>query len=292
MDATGQYQGSSNDAAPTAERSILGGPVPDVPLAHAGVDVTMAGPVATVAMAGPHGALDNATKTALRVKLTELADDPAVRAVVLTGSGNAFCVGQDLREHAVALDADATAAWDTLRDDYNPIVLALATMAKPVIAAVNGTAAGAGAAFAFACDLRLMAEGTAFHLAFTSVGLSFDSGLSWTLPRLVGFGRASEMLLRPRPVSASEAVELGLAHEVVPAGELSERVAALAAELAAGPTAAFGAAKQALAYSAAHGLGDSLDMEAGMQTLAGTTEDHAAAVRAFLEKRSPTFNGR
>ena len=179
--------------------------MPDAPLAHAGVDVTMAGPVATVAMAGPHGALDNATKTALRVKLTELADDPAVRAVVLTGSGTAFCVGQDLREHAAALATDATAAWDTLRDDYNPIVLALATMAKPVIAAVNGTAAGAGAAFAFACDLRLMAEDAAFHLAFTSVGLSFDSGLSWTLPRLVGLGRATELLLRPRPVSALRA---------------------------------------------------------------------------------------
>jgi 2-(1,2-epoxy-1,2-dihydrophenyl)acetyl-CoA isomerase len=266
--------------------------VPDTPPTHATVDVTTAGQVATVTMAGPHGALDAATKTALRVKLTELADDPAVRAVVLTGSGSVFCVGQDLREHAAALAADATAAWDTLRDHYNPIVLALAAMPKPVIAAVNGTAAGAGAAFAFACDLRLMADSAAFHLAFTSVGLSFDSGLSWTLPRLVGLGRATEMLLRPRPVSASEAVVLGLAHEVVPADQLSERVAALAAELAAGPTAAFGAAKQELAYSAAHGLGDSLDMEAGMQTLAGTTEDHAAAVRAFLEKRSPTFNGR
>jgi 2-(1,2-epoxy-1,2-dihydrophenyl)acetyl-CoA isomerase len=279
------------------ERSILGGLVPDIPPTDAtvdvtAVDVTVTGHVETVAMAGPRGALDNATKTALQLRLAQLADDPSIRAVVLTGSGSIFCVGQDLREHAVALDSDATAAWDTLRDHYNPIVLSLATMPKPVIAAVNGTAAGAGAAFAFACDLRLMADSAAFHLAFTSVGLSFDSGLSWTLPRLIGLGRATELLLRPRQVSASEAVALGLAHEVVPAGKLAARAAAMAAELAAGPTAAFGAAKQALAYSAAHGLADSLDMEAGMQTLAGTTEDHAAAVRAFLEKRPPTFNGR
>jgi 2-(1,2-epoxy-1,2-dihydrophenyl)acetyl-CoA isomerase len=258
----------------------------------AGVEAVIADAVGTVTIASSRGALSTATKTALRDVLTRLADDPAVRAVVLTGTGNTFCVGQDLAEHAAALSTDATAALDTVRDHYNPIVTALATMPKPVIAAVNGTAAGAGAAFAFGCDLRLVSETAVFYLAFAGVGLSVDSGLSWTLPRLIGFGRATDLLLRGRPISAADALALGLATEVVPAADLAARAATVAAQLAAGPTVAFGATKQALAYSAAHSLPDALDMEAGMQTLAGTTADHAHAVRAFLEKRAPVFRGR
>jgi 2-(1,2-epoxy-1,2-dihydrophenyl)acetyl-CoA isomerase len=122
--------------------------------------------------------------------------------------------------------------------------------------------------------------------------LSFDSGMSWTLPRLIGLGRATELMLLSRPVAAPEALALGLATEVVPAADLSARVTLVARELAAGPTIAFGAAKQALAYAVGHGLLDALDMEAGLQTLAGTTDDHAAAVHAFLEKRPPVFHGR
>jgi 2-(1,2-epoxy-1,2-dihydrophenyl)acetyl-CoA isomerase len=259
---------------------------------HHGVSLTIADAVGTVTIASDRGVLSTATKAALRDALNRLADDPAVRAVVLTGSGATFCVGQDLKEHATALATDATAAWDTLNEHYTPIVTALATMPKPVIAAVNGTAAGAGAAFAFACDLRLVSDAAVFHLAFAGIGLSVDSGLSWTLPRLVGFGRATDLLLRGRPLSASDALALGLASEVVAAVDLGARVATVAAELAAGPTVAFGATKQALAYSAGHGLADALDMEAGMQTLAGTTEDHADAVRAFLDKRRPVFRGR
>jgi 2-(1,2-epoxy-1,2-dihydrophenyl)acetyl-CoA isomerase len=257
-----------------------------------GVDLAVADAVGTVTIASDRGVLSTATKTALRDALNRLADDPAVRAVVLTGSGPTFCVGQDLNEHAAALASDATASWDTLQDHYIPIVMALATMPKPVIAAVNGTAAGAGAAFAFACDLRLVSDTAVFHLAFAGIGLSVDSGLSWTLPRLVGFGRATDLLLRGRPIPAADALALGLATEVVPAGELAARAATVAAELAAGPTVAFGATKQALAYSAWHGLADSLDMEAGTQTLAGTTEDHADAVRGFVEKRPWFFRGR
>jgi 2-(1,2-epoxy-1,2-dihydrophenyl)acetyl-CoA isomerase len=262
-----------------------------VELRH-GISLAIADAVATVTIASDRGALSTATKTALRDALNRLADDPAVRAVVLTGSGGTFCVGQNLKEHAAALSADATAAWGTLQEHYIPIVTALATMPKPVIAAVNGTAAGAGAAFAFACDLRLVSDAAVFHLAFAGIGLSVDSGLSWTLPRLVGFGRATDLLLRGRPVSAADALALGLATELVPASDLTARAAAVAAELAAGPTVAFGAAKHALSYSAGHGLTDALDMEAGMQTLAGTTEDHADAVRAFLDKRAPVFRGR
>jgi 2-(1,2-epoxy-1,2-dihydrophenyl)acetyl-CoA isomerase len=257
-----------------------------------GVTLIIADAVGTVTIAGDRGVLSTSTKTALRDVLNRLADDPAVRAVVLTGTGATFCVGQDLKEHAAALSADATAAWDTLGEHYIPIATALATMPKPVVAAVNGTAAGAGAAFAFACDLRLVSDAAVFHLAFAGIGLSVDSAMSWTLPRLIGLGRATDLLLRARPISASDALALGLATEVVPAADLAARAATVAAELAAGPTVAFGATKQALAYSAGHGLADALDMEAGMQTLAGTTEDHANAVHGFIEKRPWFFSGR
>ncbi|MGH8889574.1 MAG: enoyl-CoA hydratase-related protein [Acidothermaceae bacterium] len=250
------------------------------------------GGVATVTIERARGVLDTETKITLRAVLEDLAEDPAVRAVVLTGSGAAFCAGQDLRTHSVALGEDPAAAWNTLRDHYNPIVTALATMPKPVIAAVNGVAAGAGASFAFACDLRLMADSASFHVAFGAIGLSVDSGMSWTLPRLVGYARAVDLLLRPRPITAAAALSLGLAHEVMPGATLAARAAALAAQLATGPTVAFGAMKQALAFSAGHGLAESLDHEAQLQRRAGTTADHADAVRAFLDKQPPTFNGR
>ena len=256
------------------------------------VQLTIDAGVGTVTIVSSRGALDNAAKNALREVLQRLSDDVEVRAVILTGSGPTFCVGQDLREHAASLAADATAAWDTVQEHYIPIGTALATMPKPVIAAVNGTAAGAGAALAFACDLRFIADDAVFHLGFASIGLSFDSGMSWTLPRLIGLGRATELMLLTRPVAAPEALALGLATEVVPAVDLSAVVTTVARALAAGPTIAFGAAKQALAYAAGHGLLDALDMEAGLQTLAGTTEDHAAAVQSFLAKRPPSFRGR
>jgi 2-(1,2-epoxy-1,2-dihydrophenyl)acetyl-CoA isomerase len=268
---------------------IVAGEVP-----NSGVHLDRSGSVVTITVHGSagRGALDETTKIGLGTELTALAADPQVRAVVLTGAAGTFCVGQDLKEHAAALAVDATGAWDTLRAHYNPIVQALATMPKPVIAAINGTAAGAGVGFALACDVRLAADSAVLHLAFPGIGLSLDSGLSWTLPRLVGYGRALELALRPRPIPAAEALTLGLVAEVVPAATLAARAAAVAAELAAGPTVAFAAIKQALAYSAAHPLPDALDVEAALQTVAGVTADHAAAVAAFLAKRPPTFEGR
>ena len=261
----------------------------------AGVTLRRDEAVATVTLGSAddwRGGLDTPAKQALRTILERLADDTSVRAVVLTGRGSAFCTGQDLREHAAALATDATAAFDTVRQHYGPIALTLATMPKPVIAAVNGTAAGAGAAFAFACDLRLLAESASFHLAFGRLGLGVDSGMSWTLPRLVGTGRALDLLLRPRPIAPYAALEFGLAHEVVADAGLTARAAQVAAELAAGPTIAFGATKQALAYAAGNTLADALDMEAALQVVTGTTQDHADAVHAFLEKRPPRFSGR
>jgi 2-(1,2-epoxy-1,2-dihydrophenyl)acetyl-CoA isomerase len=236
--------------------------------------------------------LDTETKVALRDDIRHAADDPAVRAVVLGGTGRAFCVGQDLNEHAEALRSGSAGLGDTVAEHYNPIVTGLAGMAKPVVAAVNGVAAGAGAAFAFACDFRIVADSAGFNLAFAAIGLSSDSGSSWTLPRLVGWAKAKELLLRPRTVGADEALTLGLATEVVPASEVMTRATALARELAAGPTVAYGAIRRALAFSATHELDDALAHEGALMELTGATDDHRSAVMSFLAKQKPEFHGR
>jgi 2-(1,2-epoxy-1,2-dihydrophenyl)acetyl-CoA isomerase len=250
--------------------------------------------VATVTMNRPDAmnALDTELKTALRDALAQAAEDPAVRAVVLTGSGRAFCVGQDLAQHAHNLEADPDAVWSTVPEHYTPIAATLATMPKPVVAAVNGTAAGAGAAFSFACDFRVAADTAKITMAFSAVGLSADSGSSWSLPRLVGMAKAKELLLLPSTITAQQALELGLVTEVVPAGEVAGRARELAVRLAAGPTVAYGAIRQALAFSAGHGLDESLEFEHRMMDLTGSTEDHRRAVASFLGKQQPTFNGR
>jgi 2-(1,2-epoxy-1,2-dihydrophenyl)acetyl-CoA isomerase len=257
--------------------------------------VEVAEGVGTVTLNRPAAmnSLDLPTKVGLRDALERLAADAAVRCVVLTGTGRAFCVGQDLREHAALLEergADALSA--TVPEHYNRIVTALATMPKPVVAAVNGVAAGAGAGFAFACDFRILADSAGFNLAFTGIGLSCDSGSSWTLPRLVGPARALELLLEPRTVPADEALALGLATRVVPADRLPEEAASLASRLALGPTVAYGAVRRAVAFSAGHTLPEALQQEADLMTLTGGTADHRAAVGAFLAKQRPTFEGR
>lgn len=258
------------------------------------VVLTRADGVATVTLSRPEAmnALDVATKEALLAALREVARDDDVRCVVLTGTGRAFCVGQDLKEHVTLLAEDPEQLWTTVARHYNPVVELIATMDKPVVAAVNGVAAGAGAAFAFAADLRYLAEDAGFNLAFTGIALSCDSGTSWTLPRLVGPATAKELLFFPRTISAPESQELGLATEVVPTDQLAEHVAGVAARLAAGPTRAYGAVRRAVAFSAGHGLTDSLALEDELMTRTGTSEDHRAAVDAFLAKERPTFTGR
>jgi 2-(1,2-epoxy-1,2-dihydrophenyl)acetyl-CoA isomerase len=251
--------------------------------------------VATVALNRPHAmnSLDVATKVALRDAVTEAAGDPAVRCVVLTGSGRAFCVGQDLKEHVTLLrGGPSDELFSTVPDHYNPVVTALATMPKPVVAAVNGVAAGAGASLAFACDFRLLADTAGFNLAFSGIALSCDTGSSWTLPRLVGRAKALELLYFPRTIPAEEALELGLATRVVPGPDLLEEVRRLAQRLAAGPTISYGAIRRSVAHSAGHDLESSLAFEAEMMTLTGATQDHRNAVDAFVAKQQPTFEGR
>ncbi|MCW2725685.1 MAG: paaG [Frankiales bacterium] len=255
------------------------------------LDVT--GGVATITLNRPEGmnALTVEAKTALLSAVRSVADDPAVRAVVLTGTGRAFCVGQDLREHAALLDAGDPAPLSTVRDHYNPLVTAIAEMPKPVIAAINGTAAGAGLGIACACDLRIGAAGARYTTAFAGIGLTADSGLSWTLPRLVGAGRATALLLLAEPFTTEQGLEMGLLNAVVPAEQVLAAATELAGRLAAGPTAAYAAIKESIAYAATATLVAALAKEDELQARAGATADHAGAVRSFLAKQPPVFSG-
>ncbi|MEV3919953.1 enoyl-CoA hydratase-related protein [Actinomadura coerulea] len=254
-------------------------------------DVTDA--VGTITLNRPDGmnSLTVEMKEALRAAVVRAAADPAVRAVVLTGAGRAFCAGQDLREHGDNLAA-GRGLDDTVRKHYNPIVLAIAGMRKPVVAAVNGVAAGAGASLAFACDLIVASDKARFATAFTGIGLAPDSGMSWTLQRLVGRAKATELLLLGEPVKAPEALELGLVTRVVPADELAPASMELARRLASGPTASYGAVKAALDHAATHDLASALEREAELQDDCEKTSDHHNATEAFLKKQQPVFEGR
>ncbi|MBI2242400.1 MAG: enoyl-CoA hydratase/isomerase family protein [Nocardioides sp.] len=251
--------------------------------------------VGTITLNRPdaYNSLDVATKELLLETVRAVADDPAVRCVVLTGSGRAFCTGQDLKEHIELLEnGGSDVLFTTVDKHYNPIVSTLAGMAKPVIAAVNGVAAGAGASLAFACDLRILADTAGFNLAFANVALSCDTGASYHLQRLVGRAKALELLYFPSTVPAADALELGLATRVVPADELAAEVGALASRLATGPTVALGAMRQSVAYAAGHSFEESLELESAMMQKTGATADHRAAVAAFVAKQTPVFEGR
>jgi 2-(1,2-epoxy-1,2-dihydrophenyl)acetyl-CoA isomerase len=203
-----------------------------------------------------------------------------------------FCAGQDLGEHAAALREEPETAFATLAEHYIPIVTALMDAPKPVVAAINGTCAGAGLSLALACDIRLAAAEAKFATAFTGIGLSFDSGLSATLARAVGAARASELIMLGEPFSAQDALAWGLVGRVVPAAELAGQAAALAGKLAAGPTLAFAAAKRAIIQSFEMPIAEVLATETRVQQRLGLTRDHRQAVEAFLAKQRPVFTGR
>ncbi len=231
-------------------------------------------------------------KEALLPAVREIADDDSVRAVVLTGAGKAFCVGQDLGEHAAALERDAGSAFDTVADHYNPLVLALTGMGKPVIAAVNGPCVGAGLGLALAADLRVAAAGLKFATAFTGIGLTADTGLSASLAHAVGVSRATELLLLGEPFTAEDAQGWGLVRSVVPREEVLDAALELARTLAAGPTAAYAEVKAAVRFGAVNQLPAVLENESDGQKRLAHTRDHQAAVADFLAKRKPTFEGR
>lgn len=236
-------------------------------------------------------ACDTELKESLLLALAEAHNDPTIRVVILTGAGRAFCVGQDLHEHQATLDSGTARPMRTVRQHYNAIARALVNMPKPVIAAVNGVAAGAGAAFAFAADLRIAAEDATFLLAFANVGLSVDSGTSWLLPRLIGHARATALCLLAEQVTAAQALEMGLVNAVVPTDRVETAAVELAGRLATGPTVAYAAIKESLAFAAHASLEEALDREADLQDRAAATEDHRLATAAFLAKEQPRFTG-
>jgi 2-(1,2-epoxy-1,2-dihydrophenyl)acetyl-CoA isomerase len=254
------------------------------------VSLDLAGSVATIRMLRP--ALTSGAKEALRQAVWRVAGDDTIRAVVLTGTGRVFCAGQDLGEHAQALADRPDNAFATLHAHYNPIVTALTSAPKPVIAAINGTCAGAGISLALACDLRVAAAGARFATAFTAIGLSFDSGLSATLARAVGTARASELILLGEPFTAEQAFQWGLVGRVVAPDDMERETSKLASKLAAGPTRAFAAAKQAITEAWAAPLTSVLAAEAEAQAALGATGDHRRAVQSFLAKQPPVFTGR
>ena len=253
-----------------------------------------AGALATLTINRPEGmnALTDEVKAALLEAVAAVRDDDAVRALVLTGTGRAFCVGQDLREHAGLLEAGDPAPLSTVREHYNPLVTMLAEMPKPTVAAVNGSAAGAGLGLACICDFRIAATGARWTTAFAGIGLTADSGLSWSLPRLVGAGRAAALLLLAEPFTTEQALDMGMVNAVVAPDQVLAVATELATRLAAGPTAAYACIKESMAYAANASLVDALRKEDELQTRAGRTEDHAAAVRSFLAKEVPVFTGK
>jgi 2-(1,2-epoxy-1,2-dihydrophenyl)acetyl-CoA isomerase len=254
-----------------------------------GLTIEWDGAVATIVLPGP--ALNRAVKQDLRELTRTLADDENARAVVLAGTGRHFCVGQDLAEHAAALAADPATSMDTVDADYNPIITALATMPKPVVAAVNGTCVGAGLGLVLACDMVVIASGALLGTAFTGIGLTCDSGMSVTLERAFGASRARALLLQPRTFTAEEAVSWGLAASLAPVGEVRLAAAALATTLAAGPTLAYAETKRLLWDGPTRSLAQALAAESAAQHRLSLTADHASAVKAFLAKAKPTFQG-
>ena len=246
--------------------------------------------VATITLNRPDAlnALTIGLKDELLAVLIQVSNDPAVRAVVLTGAGRAFCAGQDLHER---LQPDAVPLDEEIRERYNPIILAMRNLDRPIIGAINGIAAGAGASLAFACDVRIAAENASFLLAFGRIGLVPDSGTTWFLPRLVGSAKAAELALLGESLSAADAARIGLVAKVVPADTLVAEARAIAARLADMAPQAVALTKWALQASWNTSLEEQLEMEAQLQGMVGTTADHAEGIAAFVGKRPPRFTG-
>jgi len=224
--------------------------------------------------------------------VAQLAEDRSVRAVLITGRGRAFSAGADVREGFPSAPAGHWDIHTRLVDVHHPIITGIREMPKPVIAAVNGPAAGIGCSLALACDLVIAAESAYFMLAFVKIGLAPDGGASAFVPVRAGLGRASEMALLGEPVPARQALEWGLANSVVPDGELAQRARELATRLAAGPTLAYAAAKRELNAWAYGQLRQQLALEADEQQALAASDDNAEGVAAFVQKRAAAFTGR
>ena len=256
----------------------------------ASISLDVADAVATITLDRPDAlnALTVPMKGELLRALAQIARDRSIRAVVLTGAGRAFCAGQDLKER---MAPDTAPLAVELRERYNPIIRAMRALDQPIIGAINGVAAGAGASLAFACDLRIASADATFVLAFGRIGLVPDSGATWLLPRLVGASKAAELALLGNALSAVDAERFGLVARVVPGDELATEAREMAVRLAGLAPAALAATKHALDRAWAIDLDRALDDEAYRQGVVGASADHAEGLSAFLERRPPRFTG-
>lgn len=224
----------------------------------------------------------------MQAALDEFSNNQQIRAVYITGEGRAFCAGQDLAE---AISADGPGLTQIVRDHYNPIIKKIRNMEKPVVCAVNGVAAGAGANIALSCDLVIASVTASFIQAFSKIGLIPDSGGTFFLPRLVGMQRATALMMLGEKVVADEAFKIGMIYKVYPDDLLQQEGLALAEKLSLMPTKGLAFTKKAINLSFFNNLEDQLDVEEQLQTAAGNTSDYKEGVNAFLEKRKPLFTG-
>ncbi|MDH3764137.1 MAG: 2-(1,2-epoxy-1,2-dihydrophenyl)acetyl-CoA isomerase PaaG [Gammaproteobacteria bacterium] len=228
----------------------------------------------------------------VREAMKTVQRDDSIRCLLISGNGRGFCAGQDLSDRNVAPDAESPDLGESLEQKYNPLIRSLARLEKPVICAVNGVAAGAGANIALACDIVIAAESAKFIQSFCNIGLVPDSGGTWTLPRLVGRARAMGMALLGERISARQAEDWGLIWKCVADEELANTAEQMARHLATQPTRGLGLIKRAMLASSDNSLDDQLDLERDLQRLAGRSEDYREGVGAFMEKRDPEFKGR
>jgi len=237
-----------------------------------------------------YNALNNQIKVELKQAFDEAREDLAVRAIILTGNGAAFCSGQDLK--AAQTELTGTTYSEAVRMYYNPLILAMRNLPKPIICQLNGLAAGAGCSLALACDMIIASDKASLAELFVGIGLVMDSGSTYFLPRMVGSLRAFELASTGKTVGSEEAVQIGLANQVVEHEQLASATYQIAKKFAHAPTKTIGMIKQMLNQSYEMSLTEVLDYEAQIQDQAAATEDHQEGIRAFLEKRKPTFRGK